>query len=104
MHGNIVRTAGGVKTRRFDDVMAELEGFFATCRAEGAWPGGVHLEFTGDDVGDSVERRAALAGDVTAPRSLDEAFDYVASTGDADTFDPPQTNETCAPASSTTSG
>ena len=29
---------------------AELEGFFAACRAEGAWPGGVHLEFTGEDV------------------------------------------------------
>jgi 3-deoxy-7-phosphoheptulonate synthase len=50
MHANMVRTAAGVKTRRFDDVMAELEGFFATCRAEGAWPGGVHLEFTGEDV------------------------------------------------------
>ena len=30
--------------------MRELEGFFAACRAEGAWPGGVHLEFTGEDV------------------------------------------------------
>ena len=30
--------------------MAEIEGFFAACRAGGAWPGGVHLEFTGDDV------------------------------------------------------
>ena len=30
--------------------MAEIEGFFAACRAEGAWPGGVHLEFTGEDV------------------------------------------------------
>jgi 3-deoxy-7-phosphoheptulonate synthase len=50
MHGNHVTTAAGVKTRRFDDVMTELEGFFAACRAEGAWPGGVHLEFTGEDV------------------------------------------------------
>ena len=30
--------------------MAEIEGFFAACRAEGVWPGGVHLEFTGEDV------------------------------------------------------
>ena len=50
MHANLVRTDGGVKTRRFDDVMAELEAFFAACRSEGAWPGGVHLEFTGENV------------------------------------------------------
>ncbi len=60
MHANIVRTAGGVKTRRFDDVMAELEGFFATCRAEGAWPGGVHLEFTGEDVTECLGGADAL--------------------------------------------
>jgi 3-deoxy-7-phosphoheptulonate synthase len=50
MHGNGRVTADGVKTRRFDDIMREVHGFFAACRAEGAWPGGVHLEFTGDDV------------------------------------------------------
>jgi 3-deoxy-7-phosphoheptulonate synthase len=50
MHANGVRTASGVKTRHFDSIMAELEGFFAACWQEGAWPGGVHLEFTGDDV------------------------------------------------------
>jgi len=60
MHGNTVRAAGGVKTRRFDDVMAELEGFFATCRAQGAWPGGVHLEFTGEDVTECLGGADAL--------------------------------------------
>jgi 3-deoxy-7-phosphoheptulonate synthase len=60
MHANMVRTAAGVKTRRFDDVMAELEGFFATCRAEGAWPGGVHLEFTGEDVTECLGGADAL--------------------------------------------
>jgi 3-deoxy-7-phosphoheptulonate synthase len=50
MHANTTRTASGVKTRHFDDVMAELEGFFAAHRAVGTWPGGVHLEFTGEDV------------------------------------------------------
>ena len=54
MHGNGVVTTGGVKTRRFDDIMGELRGFFAACRAEGAWPGGVHLEFTGEDVTECV--------------------------------------------------
>jgi 3-deoxy-7-phosphoheptulonate synthase len=50
MHANTIRTAAGVKTRRFDTIMAELEGFFEACRSAGVWPGGVHLEFTGEDV------------------------------------------------------
>ena len=50
MHANMIRTASGIKTRRFDAIMDELEGFVATCRSEGTWPGGVHLEFTGEDV------------------------------------------------------
>lgn len=50
MHANTVKTDSGVKTRRFDVIMAEVEAFFATCHAEGVWPGGVHLEFTGEDV------------------------------------------------------
>ena len=50
MHANTIRTDGGVKTRRFDTIMGELEGFFAACREAGVWPGGVHLEFTGEDV------------------------------------------------------
>lgn len=54
MHGNGIRTEGGVKTRRFDDIMAELHGFFDVCRAEGVWPGGVHLEFTGDEVTECI--------------------------------------------------
>jgi 3-deoxy-7-phosphoheptulonate synthase len=54
MHANVVRTASGVKTRRFDDVMAEIEGFFEAHRQEGTWPGGVHLEFTGEDVTECV--------------------------------------------------
>jgi 3-deoxy-7-phosphoheptulonate synthase len=50
MHANTIRTDGGVKTRRFDTIMSELEGFFAACREVGVWPGGVHLEFTGENV------------------------------------------------------
>jgi 3-deoxy-7-phosphoheptulonate synthase len=50
MHGNGIVTAGGIKTRRFDAIMGEIEGFFAACWAEGVWPGGVHVEFTGEDV------------------------------------------------------
>jgi 3-deoxy-7-phosphoheptulonate synthase len=50
MHANVFKTPSGVKTRRFDAIMGEIEGFFAACWAEGVWPGGVHLEFTGEDV------------------------------------------------------
>ena len=50
MHENTFVSASGRKTRRFDDVMGELEGFFAAHREAGTWPGGVHIEFTGEDV------------------------------------------------------
>ncbi|MGH9183428.1 MAG: class II 3-deoxy-7-phosphoheptulonate synthase, partial [Acidimicrobiales bacterium] len=50
MHGNTFLSAGGRKTRHFDDVLGEIAGFFAAHRAEGTWPGGVHVELTGEDV------------------------------------------------------
>jgi 3-deoxy-7-phosphoheptulonate synthase len=50
MHGNTFVSEGGRKTRRFDDVLAELQGFFAAHRVAGTRPGGVHVELTGDDV------------------------------------------------------
>jgi 3-deoxy-7-phosphoheptulonate synthase len=50
MHANTYSAAGGQKTRHFDDVMRELEGFFVAHRAVGTWPGGVHVELTGDNV------------------------------------------------------
>jgi 3-deoxy-7-phosphoheptulonate synthase len=50
MHGNTFNGPGGRKTRHFDHVLTEIREFFATCRAVGAWPGGVHVELTGDNV------------------------------------------------------
>ena len=50
MHGNGFTTASGRKTRHFDAIMTEIEGFFRACRGVGVWPGGVHLEYTGDNV------------------------------------------------------
>jgi 3-deoxy-7-phosphoheptulonate synthase len=50
MHANTFVSASGHKTRRFDDVMGEIAAFFAAHRAAGTWPGGVHLELTGDNV------------------------------------------------------
>ena len=50
MHGNGITTATGYKTRRFDDVVDEVVGFFEAHRAVGTHPGGLHVELTGDDV------------------------------------------------------
>lgn len=50
MHGNGITTPTGYKTRRFDDVMNELKGFFEAHRQVGTFPGGIHVELTGDDV------------------------------------------------------
>jgi 3-deoxy-7-phosphoheptulonate synthase len=50
MHGNTFTHPNGYKTRRFEDVMEEIRGYFAVHRAEGSWPGGIHVELTGDDV------------------------------------------------------
>ena len=50
MHGNTFTDPNGYKTRRFEDVMEEIRGYFAVHRAEGSWPGGIHVELTGDNV------------------------------------------------------
>ncbi|WP_293694778.1 class II 3-deoxy-7-phosphoheptulonate synthase [uncultured Agrococcus sp.] len=50
MHGNGITTANGFKSRRFDDVIDEVRGFFEAHREAGTFPGGVHVELTGDDV------------------------------------------------------
>ncbi len=50
MHGNTFEAPDGRKTRRFDDVIDEVRGFFEVHRALGTHPGGVHIELTGDDV------------------------------------------------------
>jgi 3-deoxy-7-phosphoheptulonate synthase len=50
MHGNTVKSASGYKTRPFERVLGEVEGFFAVHRAEGTHAGGIHLELTGQDV------------------------------------------------------
>jgi 3-deoxy-7-phosphoheptulonate synthase len=54
MHGNTHTTASGVKTRDFDDILAEVEANFDVHRALGSHLGGVHFELTGDDVTECV--------------------------------------------------
>jgi len=87
MHGNTFASEGGRKTRRFDDILSELREFFAVHRAHGTWPGGVHIELTGDDVTeclggaeeifeDDLDQRYTTACDprLNARQSLDLAF------------------------------
>jgi len=50
MHGNTFATSSGYKTRRFDDILGEIKGFFAVHQREGTVPGGVHLELTHEAV------------------------------------------------------
>ena len=50
MHGNTVKASSGYKTRQFDDIMRELRQFFSVHQAEGSYPGGIHLEMTGEHV------------------------------------------------------
>lgn len=85
MHGNTFVHESGYKTRHFDSVMEEVEQFFAACGRADVWPGGVHVELTGDDVteclggGDDLvdlERRYETRCDprLNARQSLDLAF------------------------------
>jgi 3-deoxy-7-phosphoheptulonate synthase len=87
MHGNTFVSEGGRKTRHFDDVLKEISGFFLACGATGTWPGGVHVELTGDSVTeclggaeeifeDDLELRYTTTCDprLNARQSLDLAF------------------------------
>jgi 3-deoxy-7-phosphoheptulonate synthase len=87
MHGNTFVHESGYKTRRFEDIMRELRGFFAACDAADVWPGGVHVELTGENVteclggteevlGDHLEHRYDTMCDprLNARQSLDLAF------------------------------
>ncbi len=54
MHGNTFKAVGGQKTRSFDDVLTEVAQFFSVHQALGTWPGGLHVELTGDNVTECV--------------------------------------------------
>jgi 3-deoxy-7-phosphoheptulonate synthase len=87
MHGNTFVSESGRKTRHFDDVLGEILGYFEVHRSMGTWPGGVHVELTGDDVteclggiGDILEEQLPLRYTTTcdprlnARQSIDLAF------------------------------
>jgi 3-deoxy-7-phosphoheptulonate synthase len=60
MHGNTVKSASGYKTRPFDRILAEVRQVFAVHRAEGTYPGGIHVEMTGQNVTECTGGALAL--------------------------------------------
>jgi 3-deoxy-7-phosphoheptulonate synthase len=68
MHGNTYEAPSGYKTRKFDDVMEEVRGFFAVHKSCGTHPGGIHIELTGDDVTECVGGGEEISHDDLATR------------------------------------
>ena len=68
MHGNTFATDNGYKTRDFDAVIDEVRGFFEVHRSLGTWPGGLHVELTGDDVTECVGGGSRLSAADLATR------------------------------------
>jgi 3-deoxy-7-phosphoheptulonate synthase len=65
MHGNTETTRQGIKTRRFENILSELEAAFRIHAAEGSVLGGVHIELTGDDVTECMGgARGLVEGDL----------------------------------------
>ena len=67
MHGNTF-TANGRKTRHFDDICKEVADFFTAHRQAGTWPGGLHVELTGEDVTECLGGAEAIADSDLAQR------------------------------------
>lgn len=68
MHGNTHETQNGYKTRAYDAVVAEVDAFFDVHDELGTWPGGVHIELTGDDVTECTGGAFQLSEDDLAAR------------------------------------
>ena len=68
MHGNTYEAPSGYKTRKFDDVMDEVRGFFEVHKKLGTHPGGIHIELTGDDVTECVGGGMEISHDDLASR------------------------------------
>jgi 3-deoxy-7-phosphoheptulonate synthase len=68
MHGNTRNSSTGHKTRDFADIMSEVSDFFAAHDAAGTWPGGLHIELTGEDVTECLGGSENLAEDQLSTR------------------------------------
>ncbi|MFH8588856.1 class II 3-deoxy-7-phosphoheptulonate synthase [Streptomyces celluloflavus] len=74
MHGNTYQTPSGHKTRRFDVILDEVQGFFEVHQELGTHAGGIHVEFTGNDVTECVGGGSAV-GVEDLPRRYETACD-----------------------------
>ena len=68
MHGNVVKSESGFKTRPFDRILTEVKSFFAVHREEGTHPGGIHVEMTGQDVTECVGGAVAITDEALKDR------------------------------------
>ncbi len=68
MHGNTYKSSSGYKTRNFDHVLHEVQGFFAAHKAEDTHPGGVHFELTGEEVTECTGGAKKIGEDNLAER------------------------------------
>ena len=68
MHGNVIKSESGYKTRPFDRILSEVKGFFAVHRAEGTHAGGIHIEMTGQDVTECTGGAVAITDERLADR------------------------------------
>jgi 3-deoxy-7-phosphoheptulonate synthase len=68
MHGNVIKSDSGFKTRPFERILSEVRGFFAVHRAEGTHAGGIHIEMTGQDVTECTGGAIAITDDTLADR------------------------------------
>ena len=68
MHGNTLKAANGYKTRPFDRILSEVKSFIEIAGTEGAHPGGVHLEMTGQNVTECLGGARALSEDELSAR------------------------------------
>jgi len=68
MHGNVIKSDSGYKTRPFDRILSEVRGFFAVHRTEGTHAGGIHIEMTGKDVTECTGGAVAITDEALADR------------------------------------
>jgi len=68
MHGNVIKTDTGFKTRPYERILAEVRGFFAVHRAEGTHAGGIHIEMTGQDVTECTGGAIAITDEALKDR------------------------------------
>ena len=72
MHGNTFVSEAGYKTRDFEDIMDEITGFFEVHHRLGTWPGGIHVELTGEDVTECLG-----GGEEVLEAELSRAYDTI---------------------------